>query len=180
MDIVGTVDLSKASEIIFYTDVYKGDEFANIRKFVKSEKYTGPTKSGIKLNKEQLHTICGILARAPRNLEKTKDEELGKIKISENLFIWVGFTYFKGQYGLDIRQYLKTEKYTGPSKKGIRIPLDYIDATVGYCERMLALIGNSKQQEVKAEKQENPSIQKVAIDKNKDVEGVPDEYQKYF
>ena len=48
MDIVGTVDLSKASEIIFFTDVYKGDEFANIRKFVKSEKYTGPTKSGIK------------------------------------------------------------------------------------------------------------------------------------
>lgn len=180
MDMIGTIVLSKASEIIFYIDDYKGCEFANIRKFVKSTKYTGPTKSGVKLDKKQLEAICGILTQASVCLEDSKDVELGEVPLSESWFIRVGFTYFNGQYGLDIRQYLKTEKYTGPSKKGVRIPFDCFDATVSYCEQMLEFIKNPQKKEMLSEKQEEAYSQKSEGHKEKSVDGVPNDYQKYF
>lgn len=180
MDIVGTIALTQASEIIFYVDTYKGRELANIRRFVKSEKYTGPTKSGIVLNKEQLEIIYKILAKASNLISNPSEKELGKIPISDNWFMRIGFNYFNGVYGLDIRQYFNTEKRTGPTKKGVRIPLDCFDETVGYCEKMLELINNPQKKETTSEKQEDSSSQKSAERTKKGVDGVPNDYQKYF
>lgn len=180
MEVVGTIGLSRASEAIFYIDTYKGNEFANIRKFVKSQKYTGPTKSGVKLNKEQLEIICHALERIPKDFESVLEKDLAKIPISDNWFILVRVGYFNGKYGIDIRLHLKTKEYTGPSKKGIRIPAGYLDDTVGYCRKMLRLLEKPSESKTFAIKQKQTPTLPTVGDKKKNIEGVPNEYHKYF
>jgi len=175
MDVIGTINLSQSSEIIFYVGKYKGTAFASIRKFIKSQKYTGPTKRGIMLNKRQLQIIYEILQRLQIDSETIQDQELIKIPLNDSRFIYVGINFFEGQYGLDIRQYLKTEKYAGPSKKGVRIPVEYFSDVVGYCQKMLDVLQNHTNQESFIK--ENSDTRK---NKTNNVEGVPDEYQRYF
>ena len=52
------------------------------------------------------------------------DEEFGRVKKSETTELVIRKTEFKGSAGIDIREYVKSERYTGWSKNGIRIPVD--------------------------------------------------------
>jgi len=38
--------------------------------------------------------------------------------------IVIGLREYKGKTGIDIREFTKSESYTGPTKKGLRIPAD--------------------------------------------------------
>ena len=50
--------------------------------------------------------------------------ELGRIKKNETTEIVVQNTEFRGSWGIDIREYVTSQKYTGWSKNGIRIPIE--------------------------------------------------------
>lgn len=51
------------------------------------------------------------------------EEEIGRIKLSDSTEIVIRRTEFKGEQRIDIRKFVKTEKYTGWSKQGISIPV---------------------------------------------------------
>lgn len=50
-----------------------------------------------------------------------------KIEVSETISIVISKSVWKNMDRLDIRTYLKTENYTGPTKKGINVPIEKID-----------------------------------------------------
>jgi len=50
--------------------------------------------------------------------------ELGRIKKNETTEIVVQKTEFRGSLGIDIREYVTSQRYTGWSKNGIRIPIE--------------------------------------------------------
>lgn len=50
--------------------------------------------------------------------------EIARIRKNETTEIVVQRTEFKGSIGIDIREYVTSERYTGWSKNGIRIPVD--------------------------------------------------------
>ncbi len=52
------------------------------------------------------------------------DAEIGRVRKNETTEIVVRKTEFKGNVGIDIREYVTSEKYTGWSKNGLRIPID--------------------------------------------------------
>lgn len=52
------------------------------------------------------------------------DAEVGRIRKNETTEVVVRRTEFKGSVGIDIREYVTSEKYTGWSKNGLRIPVD--------------------------------------------------------
>jgi len=52
--------------------------------------------------------------------------EIGRIRKTDTTDVVVSLTEYKGQLGLDIREYIKSERYTGWSKSGTRIPKDQI------------------------------------------------------
>jgi hypothetical protein len=52
------------------------------------------------------------------------DAEIGRVHKNETTEIVVRKTEFKGSVGIDIREYVTSEKYTGWSKNGLRIPVD--------------------------------------------------------
>jgi len=56
------------------------------------------------------------------------EKEIGKIPKGEYqgivTDIVVGIKEFNGRVGVDIREFTQSETYTGPTKKGLRIPAD--------------------------------------------------------
>ena len=52
------------------------------------------------------------------------DAEIGRVRKNETTEVVVRKTEFKGTVGIDIREYVTSEKYTGWSKNGLRIPVD--------------------------------------------------------
>ncbi len=50
--------------------------------------------------------------------------EMGRIRKNDNTEIVVQKTEFHGSVGIDIREYVTSERYTGWSKNGIRIPVE--------------------------------------------------------
>jgi hypothetical protein len=51
-----------------------------------------------------------------------EEKEIGRIKKTESTSVVVRINEFQGEAGADIREYVETAKYTGPTKKGTRIP----------------------------------------------------------
>jgi hypothetical protein len=56
-------------------------------------------------------------------MDDSNETELGRIKKSESTDIVIRKTVYKGESGIDIREYIKSERYTGWSKNGVRILL---------------------------------------------------------
>ncbi len=56
------------------------------------------------------------------------EKDIGKIPKGEYqgtiTEIVIGLREYNGKTGLDIREYTQSESYTGPTKKGLRIPAD--------------------------------------------------------
>ncbi|MCJ7444348.1 MAG: transcriptional coactivator p15/PC4 family protein [Methanotrichaceae archaeon] len=50
--------------------------------------------------------------------------ELGRLRKNETTEIVVQESEFHGSLGIDIREYITSQKYTGWSKNGIRIPIE--------------------------------------------------------
>ena len=50
--------------------------------------------------------------------------EMGRLRKNETTEIVVQKTEFHGSVGIDIREYVTSERYTGWSKNGIRIPVE--------------------------------------------------------
>jgi len=52
------------------------------------------------------------------------EQEFGRIRKSETTELVVRRTEFRGSAGIDIREYVTSERYTGWSKNGIRVPVE--------------------------------------------------------
>ena len=52
------------------------------------------------------------------------EKDIGKIKKSENTDVVVRIDDFGGKIGLTIREFVTSERYTGFTKAGTRIPAD--------------------------------------------------------
>lgn len=50
--------------------------------------------------------------------------EIGRLKKNDTTEIVVQKTEYRGSVGIDIREYVTSDRYTGWSKNGIRIPVE--------------------------------------------------------
>lgn len=50
--------------------------------------------------------------------------EIGRLRKNDTTEIVVQKTEFRGSLGIDIREYVTSDRYTGWSKNGIRIPVE--------------------------------------------------------
>lgn len=181
MENIGTIRISESLEILFYIDSFRGKQYANIRKFVRSKKYTGPTKSGVKLNKSELQVILGSLKNIPNGIHDLEECILCEIPIYSGKFIRVSISYFNGAFGIDVREYFDTAKYKGPGKAGVRISYIYLDEIRNYLQFMIDKLTDWPEDtlfhvnKIKSQQsQENLEIDSI------ETEGVPDEYKKFF
>lgn len=124
LNLIGALASEDGSEIKFSIDSYKGYKYVSIRKYLKSETYSGPTKAGITLSPEIVGKINAALAALPEDYKAVQEGELGKYAKKQGLSIVLRVSSYMGSKGIDLRQWQEDESYTGWTKKGIRLPIE--------------------------------------------------------
>ena len=124
LNTIGTLTAKEGIEIKFSIDSYKGYKYVSIRKYLKSETYSGPTKEGITLSPEIVGKISAALAAMPQDYKEVQECEIGKYAKKQGLSIVLRVSSYMGSKGIDLRQWQEDESYTGWTKKGIRMPVE--------------------------------------------------------
>ena len=121
---VGSIAASSTSELRFYIDEFRGRRYASIRRFLKSPRYTGPTRSGVTMDAELLQSVLDSLKDHSADPAAAKEAELGRFARRPGVELVVRIQIYKDRPGIDIREWLETDQYKGWSKKGVRIPFE--------------------------------------------------------
>lgn len=124
---IGTLAMDDGNEIKFSVDSYKGHKYVSVRKYLKTDTYSGPTKAGITLSPEIVSKINTALAAMPADYKEVQEGELGKYAKKQGLSIVFRISSFMGSKGIDLRQWQEDDTYTGWTKKGIRLPIEKLD-----------------------------------------------------
>ena len=135
--VIDTIEITDSVEIVFYYDYFNDKIWANIRKFIKSKKYTGSTKQGIKFDPAKLPEIKNAFDKANEQADTIQDEEFLRISRSPNRDLVVHASVYKGALGVDLRIWLKTEKYKGWTKNGIRFPINIVPRVIEVLQKMI-------------------------------------------
>ena len=94
---IGSLTLEDNSEIRFSIDSYRGYKYASIRKYLKSDTYTGPTKSGITMTADIVKGIAAVIKELPDTTEEIQESELGKFAKRPGLSVIVRTSSFRGK-----------------------------------------------------------------------------------
>ncbi|MDR0735182.1 MAG: transcriptional coactivator p15/PC4 family protein [Elusimicrobiota bacterium] len=121
---IGSIPSGNGEEIKFTVDSFKGHKYVSVRKYLKSDSYSGPTKAGITLSPEIAGKISAALNALPDDYKASQDSELGKYAKRQGLSVILRISSYLNTNGIDIRQWQEDETYTGWTKKGIRLPLE--------------------------------------------------------
>ncbi|MCR5504691.1 MAG: transcriptional coactivator p15/PC4 family protein [Elusimicrobiaceae bacterium] len=126
LQVIGVLPIDEGAEIKISVDSFKNHKYISIRKYLKSDTYTGPTKAGITLSPEMIDKVCQTINALPDNVAEIEDKELGRFAKRKGLNIVLRVSSYMNVKGLDLRQYQEDSTYTGWTKKGIRLPLEKI------------------------------------------------------
>lgn len=135
---VGNIKYNESSTISFFIDCYKGTKYANIRAFVFSKGYSGPTSRGIKLTQEELIEIVNNCRSISQDQFKPIEKVICEFKRTKNrnTEISVRINLFEGKYGLDIREIYFNTNGELRYGKGIRIKIEYVKNAIELMEQM--------------------------------------------
>lgn len=141
---IGFVELTATSRIIFSIGTWKGQLRGGIRKFLTTDRYAGPTKSGMSLDG---NTAVQLLA-ALRELQNTvptqqRDQQLsiGKSRTSQIRLQIVPPDENNRLPSVDIREFVESPEYSGPTKKGVRFGWDKLKQFVQLVEVLVQQLG---------------------------------------
>lgn len=133
---VGRLTMTDGSEIRFYADEFKGYPFGSIRTFVKRDTYEGPTKAGVTLKGAVLDGVIEALEKLPKEPTATEDVELARFEKKPGVELVARITIYRDTTGVDLREWVVDENYTGWSKKGVRLPYAELPKVVGFLKEM--------------------------------------------
>ncbi len=166
----GFIELTGTTRIVFAAGVWKGQSRGSIRKFVTTQRYTGPTKSGLSLGSPLLVELL----TAVRKLEATLPAQgetllatVGKTKDWEIRITLIPPDAESSLPSLDIREFVDTPRYTGPTKAGVRFPWDKLRRFAGLLETLAQDLGAAVKAEATLFPEVQPDWVKEAADKDK-------------
>ncbi len=121
-DIIGEVAISDAEKIIVSITKWKSEYYVDIRKFINSFRYTGPTKQGVRIHLKGLKKIINVLS--DNNLDGSYDDNyiIGVVPRDSDRDIVLKTSMFTGNLKLDIRERISSRGKVFYTKKGITIP----------------------------------------------------------
>lgn len=123
---IGILTLEDGGEVKFTLDAYRNYRYASVRKYLATDSYCGATRAGITMTPQIVAALAPMLAALPDNPNEIKDGDIGKFAKRPGMSVVVRVSTFRGERGLDLRQWQEDSTYTGWTKKGIRLPLEKI------------------------------------------------------
>jgi len=145
---IGYIELTATTRIIFAVGSWKGQSRASIRKFVTSGKYTGPTKSGMSLDGVSLVQLLPAVRKLQSSVPadgETVFASVGKTADWEIRITLIPPDADKRLPNVDIREYVDTAGYTGPTPKGVRFAWDKLKQFAQLLEVLVHELGAAAQ-----------------------------------
>jgi hypothetical protein len=130
---VGTIAYSSTSEVRFYVDEFRGRKYAAVRRFLKSPRYTGPTRSGITLDGEMLEKVVGAIGTHASGGAKAEEKELGRYLRRPGVELVVRIQVYKDKPGIDIREWLDSD----------RIPHEKLEELLGHLKKLKSALAEA-------------------------------------
>jgi hypothetical protein len=175
--VITTFEISNSTEVNFYYDFYGGKIWANIRKFAKSERYTGPTKDGVKFEPKYLPNILKALEDADKQRDTMLDEIFLRLSKNKSVDLIVHAASYKGTLGIDLRERFRTPEGVEGWGKGIRLRVEYLTDLIECIKLMSEIKPNLKELGPQASFDFDKNDNKR---KETNVEGVPDNLKELF
>jgi hypothetical protein len=147
---VGTVTIGESSTLVFSVSHWQGRWLANVRKFVASQKYKGPTKSGFILSKKVVRELVTALAELDRTIPSQEEGEFKTIAKNEREYIRIATVPDKESGGLpwvDVREYVHAPSYHGPTKRGIRFRWNLLPEVLICFQEQGKVVGENEKSE---------------------------------
>ena len=122
-NVVGTVELTHSTRLVFSVQPWKGRMLAHVRKFVSTPKYEGPTKAGLAMGGDVLVSVIEALTRLKEEVpgpEERRFAQLPKRGDTDIVVTVIPPDNRKALPSVDVREYVNKASYTGPTKKGVR------------------------------------------------------------
>jgi hypothetical protein len=177
------VHLDDTRELWFYTYSLGKRRLGGVRVYESNAKYSGPTKSGFDMSLEQIESLVPTLERLSRDVEHgTVIPPVEYARIPAGLTTeWViqvidRRSDFVGLL-LDIRKFVSAERFTGFTRKGLRIDFERIDTIVenlpAVCESLRAWRDGRWGLFAEGDSQVEEADDEI-------LESVPDEYRDFF
>ena len=175
--VIASCEITKSTEVNFYYDYYSDRIWANIRKFVKSERYTGPTKDGVKFDPKHLASVFKALEEADLHCDTMSDEVFLRFSKNKSVDLVVHASSYKGTVGIDIRERFRMPDGLEGWGKGIRLGVEHLSDLINCIKLMIEAKPNLK------ELGPQVCLDFEMIEKKKKeptVEGVPDNLKEFF
>ena len=121
--IIGEIGLVANAKLVFSVSEWHGRQYAGVRKFVATQNYSGPTKSGLSMTKNVLRDVMAVLVKLEKTIPPREEHEFGRVTKSETEHIRIGTLPSEDDEGLpavDVREFVESAAYQGPTKSGIR------------------------------------------------------------
>lgn len=119
---VGVVQLNQQEEIHFSIDAYRGYRYASVRRHIRTDGFTGPTRDGITLTPDIVRALVPLLLAMPADEKQLKLGPVGKFAKRAGLCVVVNVVEFRGLRGLELRNWSQDK---GFSKTGLWLPLTH-------------------------------------------------------
>ena len=142
------MEVSPTADLVFSISAFRGRYYANIRKFQHTERYSGPTKAGLALRSDLLSWLVEQLTSIRMDIPNFQEAEIARTSKREDVDIVIQMTpprETSDLYQLDVREYVKSERYSGPTKKGIRFGIDNLPRAVDLLKGQAAKIAELEQ-----------------------------------
>ncbi len=190
MQIVSTLPLDDTRELLFFAHTFRKRRLGAVRIFVDSPKYAGPTKAGVDMTLEELTALRKILAPVADDLDSGSlipPLELGRVPTDTPSTEWVVQVLVDEKkpelFRVDVRKYVNSERFTGWTKKGIRLDVDLLDDLVPQLEKLIESLENWKAGKTGMFAQPEPTQdtgERQPDDKPPDLGSVPEDLREFF
>ena len=142
--LINSIIINDTTELTFSVWEIESRKYGGIRKYVHTNKYSGPTPSGIVFSKKHIEDLIKTLKDNREKIQTQRNElEVEKIEKSYNKFIIISLkesTLDNNPVCIDVREHVKYPSYEGPTKKGFRFTIDQMDEFISNCEDLLTLL----------------------------------------
>jgi len=135
--LVCSIPLNDYSKLVFYVWKKKGRMYAEMRKYLFTKSYAGPTKSGLVLRLECLVSLIDVLNDLATLIEEKKNIDDGRVGIVEKSKTKrIVVSLVESSKFLDIREHVSFGTYKGPTRKGVRVLLDHLPVMIDNLKRL--------------------------------------------
>jgi hypothetical protein len=142
--VVGTIQLNRSTSLVFSVRPWNGRTLAHVRKFVSGGKYKGPTKSGLAMSGMVLVSLIDVLTRLKAEPPRAEEKQFAKVHKAGNIDIAVTVIPpddLRSLPSVDVREYVDSESYIGPTKKGVRFAWDKLVDVIGLLKTQAQELG---------------------------------------